>query len=336
MGELMDRSAGFWRSHWKQLFQLYVPFHLTGYLLLKLLVLAMRSWFPLLEGGLALTNAMQHNPIEIVRQGAVGASIGVPIFTLYIWVLWLASIAGSRYVIRMCLGDAPSTGGSVRYAFARVGPATGALVLVALLTLGVALLTAFVGFFLIGLGAAMLRTLLPPNFGLGAGVLLVLFGLGLGFFVFLLGLLWFVLRFLLIAPVLAVEDLGAFGSLKRCGQLVSGRIGPGFMDRVKVRATVLVTVMMVVLIVVTSLGSLPSIFVTFAYSRPWDLAQYNPSAVPERLLIPAELLHVGVQSLFMPLYMTLACIFYLDMRVRREGLDLELRLEALQRERATP
>src|SRR5262249_31205862 len=325
MGELMDRSAGFWRSHWKQLFQLYVPFHLTGYLLLKLLVLAMRSWFPLLEGGLALTNAMQHNPIEIVRQGAVGASIGVPIFTLYIWVLWLASIAGSRYVIRMCLGDAPSTGGSVRYAFARVGPARGALVLVVLLTLGVALLTAFVGFFLIGLGAAMLRTLLPPNFALGAGVLLVLFGLGLGFFVFLLGLLWFVLRFLLIAPVLAVEDLGAFGSLKRCGQLVSGRIRPAFTDRVEVRATRLVTVflaplMWVVLLGFRSPGSLPSIFVFSAYSGPWDLAHYNPSAVPERLLIPAELLHVGVQSLFMPLYMALACIFYLDMRVRREGL----------------
>src|SRR5262249_23866887 len=135
-------------------------------------------------GGLELKSAMQHNPIEIVRQGAVGASIGVPIFTLYIWVLWLASIAGSRYVIRMCLGDAPSTGGSVRYAFARVGPATAALVLVILLTLGVALLTAFVGFFLSGLGAAMLPTLLPSNFRLCAGVLLVLFGLGLGFFVF--------------------------------------------------------------------------------------------------------------------------------------------------------
>src|SRR5262249_62249391 len=109
MGELMDRSAGFWRSHWKQLFQLYVPFHLTGYLLLKLLVLEMRSWFPLLEGGLALTNAMQHNPIEIVRQGAVGASIGIPIFTLYIWVLWLAPISRSRYVILIWPWGAPST-----------------------------------------------------------------------------------------------------------------------------------------------------------------------------------------------------------------------------------
>jgi hypothetical protein len=335
MGELLDRSAGFWRSHWKQLFQLYVPFHLTGYLLLKLVVLAMRSWFPLFQGGLALTSAIQHNPIEVVRQAAVGASIGVPIFALYVWVVWLASVAGSRYVIRVCLGDVPSAGGSVRYAFSRLGPATGSLLLMALLTFAVFLLTAIVGFVL-WLGAAMLSTLLPKNVGFGFQAAVILLGFGSGLLVFFVGLLWFVLRFLLIAAVLAVEDLGAVASLKRCGQLVSGRIGPGFMDRVKVRATVLVTVMMLVLIVVTSLGSLPSIFVTFAYSKPWDLAQYNPSAVPERLLIPAELLHVGVQSLFMPLYMALACIFYLDMRVRREGLDLELRLEALQRERATP
>ncbi len=323
----MDRAASFWRSHWKALFQLYLAFHLAGYVLLKLLVWAMRTWFPLLEGGLALASAMERNPIEVARQFAVGAAMGVPVLCAYVWVLWVASIAASRYVLRESLGETPSVGGSVRYAFVRLGPATRSLVLVMLLVIAVCIAVVIAVAFPIGLGAALL--------GSRAGVLFALLGFVAGFFLFLLAFLWFVLRFLLIAPVLAMEDLGAVASLKRCGQLVSGRIAPGFINRVKVRATVLVTVMMLVLLVVTSLGIIPSMFVTFSYSKLWDPAHYSPSSVPERLLIPAELFQVAVQSLFGPLYIALACMFYLDMRVRREGLDLELKLEASQARKPT-
>jgi hypothetical protein len=325
MGELMDRAAGFWRSHWKALFQLYLAFHLTGYVLLKLLVWAMRTWFPLLEG-LAFTHAVEHAPIEVARQVAIGAAVAVPVLCAYVWVLWLAAIAASRYVVRESLGQSTSAAESVRYAFARLGPANRSLVLVALLVAAVCFGVVIIVAIPIGVGAAFL--------GSGAGVLLALLAFAASFFLFLLAFWWFVLRFLLIAPVLAVEDRGAVASLRRCGQLVSGRIGPGLMNIVKVRATVLVTVMMLVLLVVTSLGSLPSMLVTFAYSKPWDPAHYSPGLVPERLLIPAELFQVAVQALFGPLYIALGCLFYLDMRVRREGLDLELKLEAMEAAKA--
>lgn len=325
MGELMDRAAGFWRSHWKPLFQLYLGFQLAGFALMKLLVLAMRSWFPLLQGGLALANAVKDSAVEVARQAAIGIAIGVPIFALYVWLLWLASIATSWYVIRECLGERPSTGASVRYSLQRVGPATRTLALFLLISAAACVLATFVF-------AAIWAVAVLAGRGFGA-VVFALLGFAL-WFALLLGFLWYFLRFLVIAPVLAAEQLGAVESIRRSAHLISGRIGPGLMNRVKVRATVLMTAMMIVILVVTSLGSLPAAFVTFAYSNPWNPGEYNPGSVPEYLLVPAQLLQVGVQSLFGPLYLALASLFYLDMRMRREGLDLEVRLRVSSGEKA--
>ena len=165
--------------------------------------------------------------------------------------------------------------------------------------------------------------------GGAAGVVFVLGGTAVACFIFVVGFLWFMLRFTLISPVLAVEGLGASASIKRSGELMSGRLGPGVMNGVKVRATILITAMMLVVLVVTSLGSIPSVFLTLAYARDSEGIFAVSRGVPEIFLIPAELFHVGVQSLFAPLYAALVSIFYLDMRVRREGLDLELKMREL-------
>ncbi len=323
----MDRAVGFWRSHWKPLFQLYLAFQLVGYALLKLLLWAMRTWFPLLQDGLALGNALKNDPTEVVRQSAVGVGTTVAVFTAYTWVIWFASIAGARYVVGECLNQKPSPSGSIRYAFARVGPATRSLILMVFLSIAIALLFGILTTMAIGLVAYVLGR---GSVGGNAGVLLTGLATLAGFLVLGLGLLWYLLRFMLIAPVLAAEDLGALASIRRSGQLMSGRIGPGLMNGVKVRATVLITAMMLVVLVVTSLGSIPSVFLTLAYARRPEGIFAVSSAVPELFLIPAELFHVGVQSLFAPLYIALASIFYLDMRARREGLDLELKLHVLE------
>jgi hypothetical protein len=325
----MDHAVGFWRSHWKPLFQLYLAFQLVGYALLKLLVWAMRAWFPLLQDGLALASAMKNDPTEVARQSAVGVGTSLATFTVYAWVIWFAAIAGARYVTGECLGPKQSPTRSIRYAFARFGAASRSLFLLAFVSVAVC--------FLFGIAISMIlffASLFANSSGGADGVLIVLLGTAVGFFGFAVGFLWFVLRFLLVAPVLAVEELGALASIQRSGQLMSGRIGPGVMNSVKVRATVLITAMMLVVLVVTSLGSIPSIFLTLAYARQ-DHGHLNDlfavsKVVPQVFLIPAELFHVGVQSLFGPLYIALASIFYLDMRMRREGLDLELKLGALK------
>ncbi|HXN41818.1 MAG TPA: hypothetical protein VN918_08535 [Myxococcaceae bacterium] len=168
-GELMDRAVGFWRSHWKPLFQLYLGFQLAGYALLKLLLWAMRARFPLLQDGLALSTAARNDPTEVVRQSAVGVGTTVAIFTVYAWVIWFASIAGARYVVGECLNQEPSPAGSIRYAFARVGPATRSLILMVFLSIAVALLFGFLTTMVIGLVAYVLGR---GGGGGGAGVLL--------------------------------------------------------------------------------------------------------------------------------------------------------------------
>jgi hypothetical protein len=156
---------------------------------------------------------------------------------------------------------------------------------------------------------------------LGLGMLL----LGLGF---LGALLWYFLRFSLLAPVLALEDLPTVRAFLRSGELLSGRVEPGFTGRVKVRAMILVTVVSVILIAVSLLSGLPALFVQLAYSNPFDPAAMAANPVPQAVLVPAELVQVVGQAFFSPLGLVFYAMFYLDMRVRREGLDLEQRLKA--------
>jgi hypothetical protein len=45
-------------------------------------------------------------------------------------------------------------------------------------------------------------------------------------------------------------------------------------------------------------------------------------------VVPAQLLQVIAGAAISPLYVVFQVIFYVDMRVRREGLDLELSTKA--------
>jgi hypothetical protein len=122
------------------------------------------------------------------------------------------------------------------------------------------------------------------------------------------------------AQVLAAEDVGALTALRRSNELVSGRIGPGFVDRVKVRATILLTVMLLIRLVVQLMATVPGMIIALAFGRN------GLSELPQGLLIPAELISTMAEAAFGPLYLAFTAFFYLDMRARREGLDLELRL----------
>ena len=51
--------------------------------------------------------------------------------------------------------------------------------------------------------------------------------------------------------------------------------------------------------------------------------------VPAYLMVPAELLNLAVSAVMYPLYVAFQTLFYADMRMRREGLDLELQLKRL-------
>jgi hypothetical protein len=68
--------------------------------------------------------------------------------------------------------------------------------------------------------------------------------------------------------------------------------------------------------------------VQMIYGHPFDPLNATPEAVPQLLLVPAQLLQVIGGGVFWPVYLAPWAVFYVDMRVRREGFDFALALEA--------
>jgi hypothetical protein len=323
MGELLDRAATFWRGHKWALFRMYLGFSLALYAVSKALQLALARWAPILRGGSAsIAAASDATPEELLRLLAVGGGLIAVALLLYSWISWQAWVALSDYAVGGAMGRAPRVETSLRRAAARAGTST-----VSFLVSTIYALAAVVGFMVPGTALAVGAAIVLPSGG--PAVALVLTGVALAVAGALFAALWCVLRFLLTCQVVAIEDTGPFQAILRSGALIAGRIGPGLLDWVKVRATILVTVVVLLLMAVALVSGAPLMIIEVVYGNAFDPANADPNAVPEALRVPAELLQVVAQSFFSPLYVTFAAFFYLDMRVRREGLDLELKLERL-------
>jgi hypothetical protein len=320
LGELIDRSATFWRRHLKQLFTLYLGFGLVTYIFTKSLQLATYRIQRVAQE--VMTGQLETGAVLLEYGRFLLLSVGTMLGLF--WLYWMATLVVARYVVPTQLGETMRPSECFQHGMRKLGPLTGAYLLSLLWVVGVTLLMALPGVLTMGAGGALLAASGPGGrltgaILLGLGVLLMVLGM-LG------AILWYMLRFSLLGPVLAMEELTAGKAFRRSGELLSGRVGPGFTGRVKVRAVILVTVVSVILVAVSLLFSLPALIVQFTYSNPMDpLAAVN-NPVPQAMLVPAELFQVVGQALFAPLGLVLYAMFYVDMRVRREGLDLEQRL----------
>lgn len=326
LGQMIDRSATFWRAHLKPLFVLCFGFELVNYIFSKGLLLALERSNAFFQGSAAIQARTQSDPMGVLGDAGVMLLASSALWVVLIWSYWLATLVVTRYVVPLQLGEAAQPGDGLRRGLNRLGSFTGAYLLSQVWAFGAVLLMILPGGVLAGLGALLAAT------GSGGSPILSVLLLSVGMLLAGLGalaaMLWYFLRFSLLAPVLAMEDLGAVGSFRRSGQLISGRVQPGFMGRVKVRAMILITVVSGILLAISFVSGLPALIVRFSYGNPLDPASAGASAVPQALLVPMELLQVVGQSLFTPFALVFSAMFYLDMRMRREGLDLERRLDA--------
>ncbi len=323
IGELIDRAAHGWRRHFGTLFRLYLAVQLCVFMAGKAFELSMAKWFPLVRGGKAMAQAIDEGRAsELIEQYALFFGFGIPLTLLSSWLASVVGTAASWFFIRQHLGQPATIADSIARMKARLGTLTGAFVLAIVWALGA-------GFLCLLPGAAMIAAGVVPDWRNEVPGLALL---ALGMIVLALGLLAafliFLVRFLFLPQVIAMEDVGAREAMKRSGQLISGRVGPAFLDRVKVRATLLLTLASAILVVVTLTAGIPASILQFVYAQPFDPVNANPDAIPQALLIPAQLLQTLVQAAFSPLFMVVSALFYVDMRVRREGLDLELKLGA--------
>ncbi len=319
IGELIDRAAHGWRRHFGTLFKLYLAFQLVAFIGGKAFELSMAKWFPLVRGGLPMARAINDGrQSELFGQYALFFAFGVPLLLFGSWLGWLVGVAGSRYFIRKHLGEQATLADGIARMRARLGTITGVFFLsVGWVTLALILSA------LPGAALAVVGILIDEPV---PSAILALLGVFLSFLGVIAALVLYVLRFLFTSQIVAMEDVGAREAVRRSKQLVSGRVGPGFLDRVKVRATLLLTIVTAILVVVSLTAGIPATIIHFIYMQPFDPANADPDAVPQLLLVPAQLLQTLAQAAFAPLFMVVSALFYVDMRVRREGLDLELKL----------
>jgi len=320
MGEMIDRSVAFWRGHLKPLFVLSLGYTLTAYIATKAMLVASQRWAPLVyapdRDELAKTD-----PMALMSQGFLVMALSSAVFLVVIWLYWLSMIATARYVASAQLGTPISPMDGLRRALSQAGTLTGVYLLSIGWSLLVTLLLVLPGGLLLFAGAVL--SAMKSNI---LGAMLVVVGILLASLGALAAMLWYFLRFLLLPPVLAMEDLGVWAAFKRSGALLSGRVEPGFLGRVMVRAMVLVTVVSLILLSLHVVFSIPAWLVMLPYGSPFDAT--TMTRTPQYLLVPVELLQAMAQAVFAPVSFVFGALFYLDMRVRREGLDLEQRLGA--------
>ncbi|WP_342374278.1 hypothetical protein NVS55_23240 [Myxococcus stipitatus] len=315
LGELIDRAVTFWRGHLKPLFLLSLGYSLVNYIATKGVLLVTRWLSPMLYS----PDPRQPPSLESLGRIAGSTALWFALFMFLIWSYWLAMVATSRYIVSAQLGTPVSPKEGLRRGFAMLGPVTGAFLLSLLWSVGVSLLLTIPGGVLViagGIATAMESSVL--------GTVLMVVGTLLAALGLLAAFLWYFLRFLLLPPVLAMEDLGAWAAFKRSRALLAGHVEPGFLGRGMVRAMILFTVVSLILFSVHLVFSIPSWLVMLPYGNPFDAGTL--ARTPQLLLVPVEILQVAAQAFFSPVNFVACAFFYVDMRVRREGLDLEQRM----------
>ncbi|MEU1278301.1 glycerophosphoryl diester phosphodiesterase membrane domain-containing protein [Streptomyces sp. NPDC005805] len=170
--------------------------------------------------------------------------------------------------------------------------------------------------FLLPVGSAAIMTIgMLPGVLLGGvgGALLVVLGAVAAFVV----VLWLLVRFALAAPALVLERQGVFASLRRSAKLVQGSWWRVF----GITALTLLLTLLVSMVI-----AIPFTIAAFAVDGI-SLSDFLGDSSPEfgwSFQIVTGIGSVIASSVTYPISAGVAALLYVDQRIRREALDLEL------------
>lgn len=293
LGELLDRSFTIYRHHfWLFVGIMAVPSVLTLMMSL-LMILTAATLAPGAEPNAALD--MRRMMWALGIMGAVAVTL-VVYFVAYSVALGAATIAVSQIY-----QDRP---GTIRTTFAalkgKVGRLTLLLLLVAIRVFGLA----FIGMVIVGFLAAALGAAVSP-------ILSALVAIP-ALFVVACVVIWFVLRYSVTVPVAVLEDESATDAIARSVQLTEGNLGRVF---VLMLFTVVITYAVLLLFQgpFAAVGIIAGPESTIAF---WsDLLGALSGAIGSAVTSPLTVVAYSV--------------LYYDLRVRKEGLDLDVMLAKL-------
>jgi hypothetical protein len=301
LGELLDQTFSHFRKH----FWLFAGIMVTPQAVLVGLSILLQVSLSTFVPSPRAANPHSTGYMAVYGTSAVLGSLGmlIPYFLIYALALGATTYALSE----IHLGRMTTIRESYRMVRKRFGPLINVIITILIRTVGLVFAVVFVPIALMG----VLSTALPQA-GLFIGVVvgsLVMLGLFVG------GVLamFFLLRYSVAVPALVLEDLSARKALRRSAALTKGAL---------LRLMVVGFLMWIIKAVIIGLCQGPflvaSMILTIKGTVPglW-------------LTIPSVLAQGAAAAATAPLLMISFAIAYYDLRVRKEGFDLQLMMAKL-------
>jgi hypothetical protein len=142
---------------------------------------------------------------------------------------------------------------------------------------------------------------------------------------------YFLLSYLLVSQVVVIEGLGPSAALRRSGELMRKKSDKGFFRNNIMKASV---ILIVVFVLAAAAGGIVSL--------PFGIAQFfsQDRTRPPNLFEPMRLLQLTltmiVQAAVSPIGTIAMILFYYDIRIRKEGFDLQMLASSLGVEPVPP
>jgi hypothetical protein len=130
------------------------------------------------------------------------------------------------------------------------------------------------------------------------------------------------MRLMIAVPALALEGLSGWKAIKRSAAIVRYDPGLGILYWGEMRLSFLLLPLFIIELLILSLTSLP-----LTLHQIGEVMRHGSSgqiaAPPDSIMILSQILTFLAGSLILPLYSIATTLFYYDIRIRREGFDLE-------------
>jgi hypothetical protein len=302
--ELIDRGFSLYRAHF------------AGFLLLALLsqiapllsqVLATTFKFNIAVG--QLNNFLDKPKVIFTDFGIFMA------MTLICQVIYFCfEVVIAFYIADAYLGKTPSVRDSLRKFSTCIGSAIWTCLLSRLLLSLTAIFP-----FMTGAVIFFYQAFYPPD---TFPLLLLMGGISVALIVAsLVPVLVVFMRLMVTVPAVALEGLSGWKAVKRSSTLVRYDPGLGILYWGEMRLSFLLLPLFVIELLLLSITSLPLLL-----HQVNDVVQHGSSAQdapPDVIVIFSQILIFLAGSFILPLYSIAMTLFYYDVRIRREGFDLE-------------
>jgi hypothetical protein len=301
LGELLDRTFSYFRKHfWLFGGIMVLP---EGLLVgLNIFVQVYMSTIPLPSQNPHSPQAAAQSAAFAMRAGLASLLILIPYYIAYAMALGATTYALSE----VYLGRTVTIRESYRVVRHRVGRLLNVIFSILLRSIGILVLAVFLFAIMVGGMAPMPRSMAWVTVIVGV----------VAFFGFILGgilMVIFLVRYSVAVPALVLEKLSARQALKRSVALTKG-----YLWRLLLVAFLMTIIRTVLVMLCQAPFSVAAILITVKGARPglW-------------LTIPSLLVGGVAAAAVAPLLMISFAIAYYDLRVRKEGFDLQLMMSNL-------